>query len=187
MNNLAQKNVTPVVTTEIIDSLSEADLSDLCEITESSIEAGGGFGWIKCPPRQTLERYWYGVLMVPERHLMVARLDGVICGAVQISEPSRHNQAQSFAVNVLANFVAPWARGHHIGAQLMRTAEDLAVEKGYGLMQLDVRETQTTAIEIYENLGYKRWGENPHYAYVHGRFVTGYFYSKTIGHMVRSA
>lgn len=186
MQNLAhKKNLTPVVTTEIIESLSESDLSDLCEITESSIEAGGGFGWIKCPPRQTLERYWYGVLMVPERHLMVARLDGVICGAVQSSEPSRHNQAQNFAVNVLANFVAPWARGHNIGAGLMMTAEDLAIEKGYALMQLDVRETQTTAIEMYEKLGYQRWGENPHYAYVNNKFIKGYYYSKMIRPITR--
>lgn len=179
MNNLAKKT-QPVITTEIIESLSEGDLADLCEVTESTIAAGGGFGWVKCPPRQTLERYWYGVLMVPERHLMVARMDGVICGAVQISEPSRHNQAQNFAVNVLANFVAPWARGHNIGMQLMQTAENLSIEKGYALMQLDVRETQTTAIEIYEKLGYQKWGENPHYAYVNGRFVKGFYYNKTI-------
>ncbi len=180
MNIQAKKKIEPVITTEMIESLSENDLSDLCEITETTIEAGGGFGWIKCPPRQTLERYWYGVLMVPERHLMVARMDGVICGAVQISEPSRHNQAQSFAVNVLANFVAPWARGHNIGMQLMQTAENLAVEKGYALMQLDVRETQKTAIDIYESLGYERWGENPHYAYIDGKFIKGFYYNKMI-------
>ena len=180
MQNLASKPLTPVVTTEIIESLSEGDMADLCEITETTIKAGGGFGWIKCPPRQTRERYWYGGLMVPERHLMVARLDGVICGAVQISEPSRHNHAQSFAVNVLANFVAPWARGHNIGRRLMETAEDLCVEKGYAIMQLDVRETQKTAIDLYETLGYERWGENPHYAYVNGSFIKGLYYNKTI-------
>lgn len=180
MHNTAQKPLTPVVTTEMVSSLSEADLSDLCEITETTINSGGGFGWTKCPPRQTLERYWSGVLIVPERHLMIARLDGVLCGAVQISEPSRHNQAQSFAVNVLANFVAPWARGHDIGARLMETAENLAVEKGYALMHLDVRETQLTAIELYERLGYKRWGENPHYAALDGRFIKGFYYTKMI-------
>tara|TARA_B100000686_G_scaffold354937_1_gene468345 strand:+ start:6187 stop:6744 length:558 start_codon:yes stop_codon:yes gene_type:complete len=180
MQNLAKKPLAPVVTTEIIESLSAGDMADLCEITETTIQAGGGFGWTKSPPRQTLERYWYGVLMVPERHLMVARLDGVICGAVQIAEPSRHNQAQSFAVNVLANFVAPWARGHDIGCELMQTAENLSIEKGYAMMQLDVRETQKTAIDLYERLGYVRWGENPCYARVDGRFIKGFYYQKSI-------
>ena len=88
--------------------------------------------------------------------------------------------AQSFAVNVLANFVAPWARGHNIGRRLMQTAEDLSVEKGYALMQLDVRETQKTAIELYEDIGYKRWGENPHYAHVDGQFIKGFYYNKIV-------
>ena len=59
---------------------------------------GGGFGWLKPPPRQVLENYWKGVLLVPERRLVVGRLDGIIAGSAQLAgrrattrrRPSRH-------------------------------------------------------------------------------------------------
>lgn len=163
---------------EIADDMAPADLSDLCDATEAAIEAGGGFGWVSVPPREALERYWRGVLAVPERHLLLARQDGAICGAIQIVEPSRHNEAQAFSASVLACFVAPWARRQGIGRQLMETAENLAAGMGYRVLHLDVRETQKEAVSLYETMGYTRWGTNPHYAFVGGKFVSGHYYSK---------
>lgn len=174
------QDITPSITIEILEECSDLDLSDLCEITEHSIKAGGGFGWVTVPPRENLERYWSGVLTIPQRHLIIARLDGTLCGAVQLVEPSPQNQAQSFAANLLASFVAPWARGYNIGAELLMTAEDLAVEKGYTVLQADIRETQQTAIALYQSLGYAKWGENPHYARIDGKMIKGLYYSKTI-------
>ena len=55
------------VTVERLTQYSGTDLDDLCEATESAILEGGGFGWLKVPPRQVLENYWKGVLLVPER------------------------------------------------------------------------------------------------------------------------
>jgi len=179
-HNTIPKNINPIITVEIVRDLSDGDLSDLCEVTEATIEGGGGFGWTSPPPRQMLERYWFGVLTIPERHLIVARMDGVICGAVQLVEPSRQNQAQIFAADLLACFVSPWARGHNIGHELMKIAENYAVEKGYTVLSLDVRETQTVAIKLFESVGFKKWGEKPNYAIVDGDTITGYFYSKTI-------
>ena len=165
---------------EIATALPPADLYDLCDATDAAIEAGGGFGWVTPPAREVLEKYWRGVLVVPERHLLVARMDGMVCGAVQLIEPSRYNEAQSFTATVLANFVAPWARGQGAGRKLMETAEKLAFEMGYKALQLDVRETQTIAISLYESMKYKRWGSNPLYAMVDNRFIAGHFYSKLI-------
>lgn len=168
---------------EIADTLSAADLNDLCEATESAIEAGGGFGWIQSPGRESLERYWKGVLLVPERHLLAARMDGVICGAVQLIEPSRHNEAQSFSATLLASFVAPWAQRRGSGRKLVETAEKLARDMGYKVLQMDVRQTQTVAIRLYESMGYERWGTNPAYALVNNRVIAGYHYSKMIAPM----
>lgn len=185
MYNHTDTNTEPVITVEIAEHLSENDLYDLCDATEATIQDGGGFGWVSPPARQVLERYWFGVLAVPERQILIARLDGVICGAVQLVEPSKNNQAQSFAATLLACFVAPWARGHKVGGELLKTGENLAVEKGYTLINLDVRETQKAAITLVESLGYKKWGENPYYAIVDNKSVTGYFYSKIIGEMIK--
>lgn len=165
---------------DIVDKLSPADLNDLCDATDGAIEAGGGFGWIAPPAREVLERYWRGVLVVPERHLLIARMDGLVCGAAQLVEPSRHNEAQAFSAQVLAAFIAPWARGKGAGAKLLDTAEKLAVEMGYKVLQVDVRETQDAAIALFEKKGFRRWGENPAYAFVGSRIIKGYYYAKTV-------
>jgi ribosomal protein S18 acetylase RimI-like enzyme len=170
----------PYTSIEIVEELSLSDLYDLCDATDAAIEGGGGFGWVTPPAREVLERYWKGVLVVPERHLLVARMDGMICGAVQLIEPSRYNEAQSFSATLLACFIAPWARGNGAGRKLVETAEKLADEMGYKALQLDVRETQTAAIRLYESMRYKRWGTNPLYAMVDNRFIAGYFYGKLI-------
>lgn len=169
------------VAIEIVDKLTPADLNDLCDATDAAVEAGGGFGWVALPARDVMERYWKGVLVVPERHLLIARIDGVVCGAAQLVEPSRHNEAQAFSAQLLASFIAPWARGRGAGRRLAETAEQLAVEMNYKVLQLDVRETQHAALHLYESMGYRRWGINPAYAMVDGKMIAGYFYTKFIG------
>jgi len=168
------------VTIEIVDRLTPADLNDLCDSTDAAIEAGGGFGWVTLPAREVLERYWKGVLVVPERHLLLARIDGMVCGAAQLVEPTRHNEAQAFTAQLLASFVTPWARRRGAGRKLVETAEKLAMEMGYKVLQLDVRETQSAAIALYEKMGYRRWGTNPAYAMVQGRVIAGHYYTKII-------
>ncbi|MDE2337526.1 MAG: GNAT family N-acetyltransferase [Alphaproteobacteria bacterium] len=165
---------------EIVNDLPPADLYDLCDAADAAIDAGGGFGWVTPPAREVLEKYWRGVMVVPERHLLIARVDGVVCGAVQLVEPNRNNEAQAAIAQILAHFVAPWARGQGAGRKLMETAEKLAAEMGYKVLHLDVRATQTAAVSLYEKLGYKRWGTNPTYAMVDGHFISGHFYGKTI-------
>ena len=85
------------ISVERVIRYSGTDLDDLCEATESAITEGGGFGWLKPPPRQVLENYWKGVLLVPERRLVVGRLDGVIAGSALLSRAPRNNEAQAFA------------------------------------------------------------------------------------------
>ena len=156
------------------------DLDDLCEATESAIEEGGGFGWLTVPPRQTLEAYWKGVLLVPERRLVVGRLDGVIAGSAQLSRMPRNNEAQAFAGTVTSAFVAPWARGRGIARGIVNEIERLARELGLVVLNLDLRDTQRAAIGLYESLGYRRWGTHPCYAQVDGRIVPGHYYYKRI-------
>ena len=165
---------------EIITALAPADLYDLCDSADAAIEAGGGFGWLTPPAREMMEKYWRGVLVVPERHLLIARMDGMVCGAVQLVEPSRYNEAQACTASVMACFVAPWARRQGAARKLMETVEKLAACMGYKVLHLDVRETQTAAIAMCESMGYKRWGTNPTYAMVDNRFIAGHFYTKTL-------
>jgi RimJ/RimL family protein N-acetyltransferase len=48
------------------------------------------------------------------------------------------------------------------------------------VLNLDVRETQESAIKLFEALGYIRWGTHPAYARVDGRTVAGHFYHKLL-------
>lgn len=171
----------PVSTIEHIDSqLSEADLNDLCDATDAAIANGGGFGWVEVPARDILERYWQGVVTMPGRMLFVARLDGVICGACQLVKPPANNEAQGLNVQMSTTFITPWARGHQLATQLVKTAEDAAQEHGFAVMNLDVRETAVEAIRMYEKLGYIRVGMHPYYAQVRGETLRGYYYYKVI-------
>jgi ribosomal protein S18 acetylase RimI-like enzyme len=157
------------------------DLEDLCHATEAAIVGGGGFGWVKVPPRQILETYWRGVLLVPERHLFVGRLDGTIAGSAQLTKMPRNNEAQAWAAHLTAAFVAPWARGYGLARGLVASVEEAAKSAGISVLNLDIRETQTAAIQLYEQLGYVRWGTHPEYACVNNDVIPGLFYYKRLG------
>ena len=81
---------------ERLYEFTDDDLHALCEATDAAIIDGGGFGWVHPPGRRALESYYRGVLLVPERELFVARLDGTVvgwltqCGRLVIMKP-RHS------------------------------------------------------------------------------------------------
>jgi len=169
-----------VLTVERATELTDEDLNALCEATAAAVIEGGGFGWVNAPERQVLERYFRGLLLVPERELFVGRLNGVIVGSAQLVRPPRNNEAQSFAATMMHLFIAPFARGHGVGRMMVKRVEDGARALGYQVLNLDVRETQTAAIRMYEALGYIRWGEHPFYARVRGEVVRGFYYYKQL-------
>lgn len=169
-----------VISVERVTDFDDDDLAALCEATDAAIMEGGGFGWVNPPGRQALERYFRGLLLVPERELFVGRLDGVIVGSTQLVRPPRNNEAQSFAAQMMHLFIAPYARGHGVGRMMVQRVEDGARALGYQILNLDVRETQAAAIRMYESLGYTRWGEHPAYARVRGEIVRGFYYYKQL-------
>lgn len=165
---------------ERLSSIEEVDLQDLCDATEAAIRDGNGFGWLAPPRRSVLESYWKGVILMPERELFVAWLDGRIVGSVQLLRPSRHNEAQAHIGRLTTFFIAPHARGLGLARELLRLAEEEAVEDGFQQLDLDVRATQTAAIQLYERHGFIRWGERQAYAIVDDQPVAGYFYAKVL-------
>ena len=174
------KPLAPAPSVELVEELSGPDLNDLCDATDAAIEGGGGFGWIDLPNREVLERYWQGVIAMPARMLLVARLDGVICGTCQLWKPPAHNEAQAHIVTLTTNFVAPWARSHGLAKMLVEKAEEIAVTENFAVINLEVRETMNRAIEIYESLGYVRFGMHPYSVRLPGEVLKGYYYYKVI-------
>ncbi len=170
----------PAVGVERVARLDRRDLDDLCDATDAAIVDGNGFGWLRPQPRDRMERYWKGVLLVPERRLWIGRLDGAVAASAQIQLPPRFNEAQAHSPQLTTHFVAPWARGHGLAAMLLEAVEGHCRAEGFSHLRLDVRETQTRAIEVYEAAGFSRWGELPSYARVAGRLVAGFFYVKAL-------
>jgi ribosomal protein S18 acetylase RimI-like enzyme len=168
------------VAVEIVERLRPSDLNDLCDAAHAAIADGGGFGWLVPPSREVLERYWKGVLVVPERMLFVIRLDGVIAGSAQLVRPPRNNEAQAHSATLTTAFVAPWARGHGLARTLTLAVEAAARETGVRVLNLDVRETQSAAVALYGSLGYRRIGRHPLYAMVDGVPVAGLYFFKDL-------
>jgi ribosomal protein S18 acetylase RimI-like enzyme len=163
-----------------ITTFTDEDLLALCEATDAAIIEGGGFGWVTPPGRQVIESYFRGLLMVPEREIYVGRVDGVIVGSTQLVRPSRNNEAQAMAATITQAFVAPYARRLGLARMLALRVEERARGMGYQVLNLDVRETHTGAIALYEGLGYTRWGTHPAYARVGGQMIAGAFYYKLL-------
>ena len=178
MNAEPQKKI--VIKVESLNNINKIDLADLCNITEQAIKAGGGFGWLKTPPTDTLKKYWKGMVLVNNRKLIVGRINNAIAGTLQLILQSSNNEAQYNIFNISSHFVAPWARGYGLAKAMIDKAEAMGIENGANCAQLDVRETQQAAINLFESKGYIKWGTNPNYAQVNGKNIKGYYYYKKI-------
>lgn len=182
MNEKSSPNQSgaPKTAVEQISEFSGSDLHDLCDAADAAIVDGGGFGWLTPPPREVMEAYWKGVLLIPERQVFVGRLDGMIAGSAQLLHPPKNNEAGAACGNLTTFFVAPWARGHGLAPQLVSLAEAAARRAGFEVLNLDVRETQERAIQVYEQMNFVRWGTHPYYAYAGGRWLKGHYYYKDL-------
>jgi ribosomal protein S18 acetylase RimI-like enzyme len=176
----------PTTLVERLTAFRNNDLQELCEAAEEGIKAGGGFGWLKPPPRHIMESYWRGILLNPDRHVFVGRLDGTIAGTAQLVRPARNNEAQAASAQITTHFVAPWARGHGLARMIVLAAENAAREAGIRVVNLDVRETQAAAIQLYQSLGFQHWGSHPRYARVDGIWVAGQFFWKELEPVAQS-
>jgi ribosomal protein S18 acetylase RimI-like enzyme len=170
----------------VLTEFKGTDLNDICDAAEAAIADGGGFGWVKRPPRHIMEAYWKGVMLVPDRRIFVARLDGTIAGSAILVRPPRNNEAQAFAGQLTGMFVAPWARNRGLGRQIAELAEVTARGLGVEVLNLDVRDTQAAAIRLFESMGYRRWGQHPAYARVDGKVLSGHFLWKPLTASLRA-
>lgn len=161
-------------------NIAPHDLASLCDATNAAIVDGGGFGWLDAQSRQTLERHFTNLLLLPEREFFLARLDGEVVGSAQLIRPPRHNEAQAFSAQLAHAFIAPYARGYGLARLLVRHVEGRAAAMGIRVINLDVRATQLSAIALFEALGYERWGTHPAYARVDGQTVAGHFYYRVL-------
>lgn len=180
MSEEEKENKGPRLSVEEVTELDNVDILELCEATRNAILAHEGFNWLTPPPEKTLENFWKGVAMMPERKLIIARMDGQIAGGCQLVRPPRNNEAGSFRGNLETFFLAPWARGHNLAKAMLQKAEEVAREAGCRTMESHMAADQHAAIAICEWIGMTRWGIKERYAKINDKFVPGYYYSKNL-------
>ena len=146
----------PVTSVETASNLSNGDMQELCDATEAAIEDGGGFGWLTIPPRKPFEDYSNGVLLIPERELIVGRIDGVIAASCQLVRPPRNNEAQvsSPADHILCHAMGTRSRPCATDACRSR---GLARGRGFRTINLDVRSTQITRSGVMKRQAISIW------------------------------
>jgi GNAT superfamily N-acetyltransferase len=110
-------------------------------------------------PALTAEQARNAWVETPPWHTVVALEDGRILGTAKMGPnkagPGSHISTASFMVSGAA-------RGKGVGTALCRYALDWARERGYAGMQFNaVAETNTSAIEIYQRLGFTIVGTVP--------------------------
>ena len=119
-----------------------------------------------------------GVLLVPERELFVARLDGTVVGSAHLVRPPRNNEAQAFAAHLMHSYIAPYARGHGLATMLTVGVEERARDLGYHLLILTCGRHRKQRSDFIEFADYIRWGVHPEYASVRGKLRRGVHYYK---------
>ncbi len=177
---MIEPQIIPIIKIGTIKQFDANDLNNLCDATELAIKDGIGFNWLTPPDRDVLENYWQGAMMIPQRVLIGAWLDGVLCGSIQLLKPAKSKETSYFCANIEAHFIAPWARGHRLASQLLECAEREAAISGYTVIRLNVRSTQERAIKLYQEHGYVEWGVLPCYEFVAGDMLAGHFFYKKI-------
>ncbi len=119
-------------------------------------------------------------MLVKNRKLIVGRLNGAIAGTLQLIFQPSNNEAQQNICNITYHFVAPWARGYGLAKAMINKAEVVGRENNINFVQLDIRETQEAAIQLFKSKGYKHWGTNPNYALVDGKNIKGFYFLKQL-------
>lgn len=175
-----KKLSAPVLQVRKVEDFAHHELNELSEATRAAITDGGGFGWLTPPMPHDMDAFWQGVLLVPERTLLLATLDHIVAGAIQLYRLPKNQEARRGVVILTALFTAPWARGYGVGQSLVASALAEAKRQHAIIAECEVRETQRHALDIYYNLGFTAWGRNPYYAQVNGIWITGLFLHKKI-------
>jgi L-amino acid N-acyltransferase YncA len=139
-----------------IREFTEADWPQVWPIVRDIIQAGATYTYDPAMTSELARAIW---VEPPPGHTVVAVRDGQVLGTAKMGPnrpgPGSHVSTASF-------MVGRQARGQGIGTALCEYALDWARSSGYAGMQFNaVAETNRSAIEIYERLGFSIVGTVP--------------------------
>lgn len=175
-----KSTLPPKIQIEQIVSLdNEEELHALCETLEASIIEGYHCKWTKPPPRHFIESHFKGVLLVPEKLLLIARLDGNIVGICEINTPSKQGDSCDIAVKIDIFAVAPYALNIGVEQRLLSKMEQVVSQLGFPIINITIDETQKRVLQFYLQNEYVHWATHPYYQRIDGQIVKGLFLYKS--------
>jgi ribosomal protein S18 acetylase RimI-like enzyme len=168
------------ISVDHVTRLDEADLDSLAKATENAIFDGTDSSWRGRPSAERLKAFWNGVALSPQRHLVIARLEGKAIGAVQIVQAGPLSEVGPEVATLDNFFLDPAARGRGLARRMIRYAEEVARAQGIVSLDLVIREDRTHAASIFEGLGYRQWARKDTFRLHGDGFQAGLYFTKVI-------
>jgi GNAT superfamily N-acetyltransferase len=160
-----------IVVRSVAAGEAEALVPRLAQILTDCVDGGASIGFMASFSRSEADAFWRGVLpaiAAGERVLLVAELDGVVVGTVQVVLALPPNQPHRGELTKM--LVHRDGRERGVGAKLLAAAERIARERGKSLLVLDTFK-DTAAYRLYRRCGWSEVGVIPRFAlWPDGRF-----------------
>ena len=137
----------------------------LSEMLIDTVASGGSVSFMHPLPQDTAHAFWDGALAAAGRdeRIILGAWDGdVLAGTVTLLLDCAPNQPHR--AEIAKMMTRRTHRGRGIATALMRSAEELAVQRNRTLLVLDTA-TDGGAARLYEKLGFILAGEIPDYAF----------------------
>lgn len=161
-----------------------AVIERLADILIATVTAGGSVHFMHPVPREDAVAYWREALADPGRIVLGGFVDAALVGTVTLWLATPPNQP--FRAEIWKLMTDPTARRRGVARALMIAAEQLAIERGRTLLNLDTAADHGAA-PLYDALGWTRAGEIPGFAYKpHGGLTATILYYKQLAPTPRS-
>jgi GNAT superfamily N-acetyltransferase len=165
-----------------LHSVGASDVDGLVDVLVDCVEGGASVGFMLPLSRERAHEFWSGIAAAVgrgDRALLVAEDAEGICGTVQLVLAQPDNQPHRADLSKM--LVHHRARRQGLGAALMRSAEQLALDCGKTLLVLDAV-TDGDAYRLYSRLGWQKVGDVPDFAlWPEGGYCsTTYFYRSLV-------
>ena len=127
--------------------IGEMRLEDLERVTVLAAQLGYAYSY------EVIRERFAEVSVSSLHKLLVARVDGSVCGWVQVCK-ERETLLSDPRAEITALVVDETVRGKGVGRKLVRAAEEWALGQGLRLMRLRSNVIRTEAHEFYRRVGY---------------------------------
>jgi GNAT superfamily N-acetyltransferase len=157
-------STSPSIAIRRLQLVDDAQIEGLADLLIDCIEGGAGVSFMHPLAPAKAQAFWRNVsagVAAGERALLVAEDDSGIVGTVQLVLDQPENQPHRADLSKM--LVHRRARRQGLGAELLRAAEQMAVDCGKTLLVLDTNEG-SDAERLYERMGWIRVGTIPGYS-----------------------